>query len=125
MSGRGQGLIGELQWQGFSMRFGRAGHVRQDPFHCPSQEQGSWGAEIGSQAVGKVWRTPEGLGRDSNAHWSPQVPGSLFPSKALTSELPYVAFALIFSSPLMNLSFLANLWQHERCVIQSKIYNSL
>lgn len=96
------------------MRFVRAEHGSQDLSHHPSQEQGSWGVEMVSWAVGRVGGALERLGRDSKACWCPQGPGSLFPSKALASELPYVAFALILSAPLMNLSFLAILWQHER-----------
>lgn len=65
-------------------------------------------AESESWTIGKIRGVQEGLGRDSKAHWCPQDPGSLFPSEALASELPYIAFALILSAPLMNLSFLDN-----------------
>lgn len=123
ISVRGQVIPEDLEWQGFLIGFVKAGHGRQNPFHSPSQRQGSWGAEMGSWTVGRVGGAQVGLGRDSKA---PQGPGRLLPSKAVTSELPYLAFALTISPSLMSLSFLAIPWQHGRWkVIQSKTANSL
>lgn len=88
ISVRGQALPQHPEQWGVPMGFVRAGHGSQDLSHHPSQEQGTWGVEMVSWAVGRLGGALEGLCRDSKACWCPQGPGSLFPSKALASELP-------------------------------------